>query len=68
MAFLNLHAKKVYYEAHGEATEVLVILNGIMMSTASWQPFLGMLTKHVKVVLIDFFDQGKTDYLEGYYS
>ncbi len=68
MAFLEVRDKNVYYEVHGNSNEVLVILNGIMMSCASWQPFLGMLTKHVKVVLIDFFDQGKSDYLDGYYS
>lgn len=68
MAFLEVRDKKVYYEVHGNSNEVLVILNGIMMSCASWQPFLGMLTKHLNVVLIDFFDQGKSDQLDGCYS
>jgi pimeloyl-ACP methyl ester carboxylesterase len=68
MAYLEIQTKKVYYEVHGNSDQVLVILNGIMMSCASWQPFLGMLTKHIKVVLVDFFDQGKSDYLETNYS
>ncbi len=68
MAFFKVNDRKAYYEIHGEGDAVLVILNGIMMSCASWQPFISMLTKHVKVVLIDFFDQGKSDYLEGSYS
>lgn len=68
MAFLEIRSKKVYYEVHGNSSEVLVLLNGIMMSCASWQPFIGMLIKHVKVVLIDFFDQGKTEHIEGNYT
>ena len=68
MAFLEFRGKKVYYEIHGEQEQTLLILNGIMMSSASWQAFLPMLIKHQKVVLVDFFDQGKSDDLEGSYT
>lgn len=68
MSFIVYQGKKVYYEIHGEQEETLLILNGIMMSSASWQAFLPMLKKHQKVVLVDFFDQGKSDYLEGAYT
>lgn len=68
MAFIEVGGRKAYYECHGNGDRTLVILNGIMMSCASWQPFLGMLTKHVKVVLVDFFDQGKSDFMSQAYT
>lgn len=68
MSYIEVGGHKAYYECHGEGERTLVILNGIMMSSVSWQPFLGMLTKHVKVVLIDFFDQGKSDFMSQTYT
>lgn len=60
MAFFSHEGHQVYYEVHGEAEKTLIILNGIMMSAASWQPFIKLLKEHVRVVLVDFFDQGKS--------
>lgn len=68
MPFIDVLQNKAYYEIHGDHENTLVMLNGIMMSSSSWQPFLEMLKKHVKVVLIDFFDQGKSDDLTFEYS
>lgn len=68
MAYMNVGEHQVYYECHGEGDRALVILNGIMMSSTSWQPFLGMLTKYVKVVLIDFYDQGKSTFMTENYT
>ena len=68
MAFLKTNNGKVYYEVHGESAKTLMILNGIMMSSASWKPFLTYLLNHVKVVLVDFFDQGKSEYLDADYD
>lgn len=68
MAFIEVNQKKAYYEIHGEGEQTLVILNGIMMSSASWQPFVNFLKKQMRVVLIDFFDQGKSDYLDFAYT
>lgn len=65
MPFITYEGRKAYYETHGEGEQTLVILNGIMMSTASWQPFVKYLSKHYTLVLIDFYDQGKSEYLEG---
>ena len=36
MAELIFQGKKVHYEVHGSGGEPIVLLNGIMMSTASW--------------------------------
>ncbi|MDH8677938.1 alpha/beta hydrolase [Fusibacter bizertensis] len=68
MSFIEVNHNKAYYEVHGEGETSLVILNGIMMSSASWQPFMGMLSKQFKVVLLDFYDQGKSEYLETTYT
>lgn len=68
MALLETRKGKVYYEIHGDNDKTLMILNGIMMSSASWKPFVSYLVKHVKVVLVDFFDQGKSDYMEVAYD
>ncbi len=68
MAYFNLNGKRAYYEVHGESDKTLMILNGIMMSTSSWLPFIPMLTSTTKVVLVDFFDQGKSDFMSEAYT
>jgi 3-oxoadipate enol-lactonase len=52
---------KIYVERHGDENKpVLVLLNGIMMSTLSWTMFIPKLTPFVHLVLIDFLDQGQS--------
>ena len=58
-----LDGKKVYYEVHGEEGDILIILNGIMMSTASWGMFVKALSRKRRLVLVDFFDQGQSERL-----
>lgn len=60
MAEFLFDNKKVYYEIHGEEGEVLILLNGIMMSTASWAQFVKPLSTGRRLVLVDFFDQGQS--------
>ena len=67
MPHIQHNNKNIYYEVHGEG-EPLVILNGIMMSTASWAMFLPELTKSNQVILLDFFDQGASDKIEAGYE
>lgn len=64
MSELLYNNKKIYYEVYGEG-EPLIILNGIMMSHLSWELFIPQLSKDKKLILIDFFDQGKSAKLEG---
>ncbi len=67
MAYLDFEGKQVYYEIHGEGGEPLLVLNGIMMSTASWKPFLKDFTRHNTLILVDFLDQGQSSRMtEGY--
>ena len=61
MAFFKTSiGKNIHYEISGEGNPV-VLLNGIMMSTASWAPFLPNLNKSCKVILVDLLDMGTSD-------
>lgn len=68
MAELFVQQKKVHYEVHGDQGEPIVLLNGIMMTAASWRPFLPAMTQHNRVVLVDFFDQGNSARMEEAYG
>lgn len=68
MAELLFQNKKVHYEVHGSAGEPIVLLNGIMMSTASWKPFVSSMTKLNTLVLVDFFDQGRSERMTESYD
>ena len=65
MSFFVFKGKKIYYECHGEGSDTLLILNGIMMSSASWKPFIPFLSKTLKVILMDFVDQGQSEYWDA---
>jgi pimeloyl-ACP methyl ester carboxylesterase len=67
MPFVEVSDKNIYYETYGEG-EPLVILNGIMMSTASWNGFIKSFSANHKLVLIDLLDQGRSDKVEGSYT
>lgn len=61
MATFIFKNKKINYEVNGNG-KPLLILNGIMMSTNSWQPFISAFSNY-QLIRVDFFDQGKTDEL-----
>ncbi len=64
MSFLNFNGKKVYYETYGQGKPI-ILLNGIMMSTISWQFFKDVLSANNQLILVDFLDQGRSDKMEG---
>lgn len=64
MPTLNVNNHTVFYDVHGEGRPLL-ILNGIMMSTKSWDPFLAALSADNMLIRLDFLDQGQSDRLEG---
>ena len=68
MAEIYYQNKKVYYEIHGESGTPLVILNGIMMSTASWKSFIPNFSKNNIAILVDFLDQGQSERLTEPYD
>lgn len=59
MPSVKIKGYDIYYEAYGKG-EAIVLLNGIMMSTSSWNSFIDVFSKNNKLVLIDFLDQGKS--------
>lgn len=48
MPKVKIKDKHIYYETYGEG-EPIVILNGIMMSTASWAPFVDILSEKKQI-------------------
>ena len=55
---------RVHYEEYGKG-KPLVVLNGIMMSCASWKEFIEPFSANNHLVLVDFLDQGKSDRMTG---
>ena len=68
MAEFYYEGKRVYYEIHGDKGEPLVILNGIMMSTASWKSFIPNFSRNNVAILLDFLDQGQSERLSESYD
>lgn len=64
MSNFKHRGKNVFYTVDGVGKPI-VILNGIMMSTRSWTPFVPALSAQNMLVRVDFFDQGQTDRCEG---
>lgn len=67
MAEFVFEGKKVYYETYGEG-KPLLLLNGIMMSCASWKEFVEPLSATNKLILVDMLDQGKTEKMTENYD
>lgn len=66
MSIFKLKDREIYYELEGDASKPkIVILNGIMMSTKSWTPFMNTLKENFQVLRMDFFDQGQSTKLPG---
>ena len=58
-----------YYESHGpDDADVLVISNGILMSTASWVCQTPVFSKHYRVLLYDCRGQWQSDHPKEPYS
>jgi len=59
----------VYYELHGpEGAPVLVLSNGILMTTASWMYQTPVLSRHYRLLLYDCRGQGQSEHPEGPYT
>ena len=59
MAYFKFKEKDVYYEIHGKGVPFLM-LNGIMMSTKSWNDFVSDFSRNNQLILVDFLDQGQS--------
>ena len=69
MLFFDGQKGPVAYQYHRkEGLPTLLLLNGIMMSMDSWTPFIKPLSDHVSLLLVDFYDQGKSASLDEDYT
>ncbi len=57
---------ELYYEAHGQG-EPVVLLGGIMMNTASWAQHIPVMARHVRLIVLDLRDQGRSAKMESEY-
>ncbi|MFU8793673.1 MAG: alpha/beta fold hydrolase [Acholeplasmataceae bacterium] len=62
MPTFNYKGRHVFYEIEGNG-EPILLLNGIMMSTKSWEPFVHTFTHQNQLIRLDFFDQGQSELL-----
>jgi 3-oxoadipate enol-lactonase len=69
MPQLTANGVDLYYELHGPAgADVLVLSNGILMSTASWGYQLPAFSRYLRVLLYDCRGMGQSAHPAGPYS
>lgn len=71
MPRIQANGIEIYYELHGpqdDQAPVLVLSNGILMSTASWGLNLPGLAKHLRVLLYDCRGMWRSEHPAGPYS
>lgn len=69
MATATINECEIYYELEGNEGELLVILNGIMMSSDSWKEIKKeYISSGYRVLTMDFRDQGKSASAKEPYS
>ena len=69
MPSAEVNGTSLYYELHGpEDGEVLVLSNGVLMSTASWGLQTPVLARHYRVLLYDCRGMWKSAHPAGPYS
>ena len=60
---------QIYYELHGpEQADVLVLSNGVLMSTASWAFQTPVLSRHYRLLLYDCRGMWQSDHPPGPYT
>jgi 3-oxoadipate enol-lactonase len=59
-----LNNSEIFYQIDGSGSETLVLLNGIMMSTADWYGFVPAYTKDYRLLRVDFRNQGQSGYVD----
>ncbi|KAB2886711.1 MAG: alpha/beta hydrolase, partial [Kofleriaceae bacterium] len=57
----------LYYEVHGDRGAPLVFLNGAMSTTVAWAALVPLVSRHHRLVLVDFRDQGRSSRLPAGY-
>lgn len=57
----------LYYEVTGERGPWLVLMNGLMMGSSSWEPHVGALSAECRLLRLDFRDQARSSRLSPGY-
>lgn len=66
---LNVDQRQTYWEYFGsQDRDAVCLLNGLAMSTESWQPFLPLLLDEHDVLLYDYQGQGRSSSADEPYS
>jgi 3-oxoadipate enol-lactonase len=60
MPQIQIAQHSLYYELTGKGPRMLVLFNGITMSTAAWTFMLPVLENHYRVLRLDFLGQGQS--------
>ena len=68
MGYIQVDGYQVHYQTYGNQGRPLVLLNGIMMSTASWKPFIEEFSQNNRLILVDFLDQGQSQRMQESYT
>jgi 3-oxoadipate enol-lactonase len=69
MPLIKVNNINLYYELHGpDNADVIVLSNGIFMSTASWAYQVAELKKHFRVLVYDCRGMWKSDHPVGPYT
>jgi 3-oxoadipate enol-lactonase len=69
MAKIEANGVQLYYELHGpEDADVLVLSNGVLMSTASWAYQTPVLSQHYRLLLYDCRGMWGSEHPPGPYS
>ena len=69
MPHIHVNDIKIYYELSGpEDAPVLVLSNGIMMSTASWAYQTAVLNRYLRVLVYDCRGMWQSDHPDGPYT
>ncbi|MBC8449482.1 MAG: alpha/beta fold hydrolase [Chloroflexi bacterium] len=69
MPEIEANGIQIYYELHGpEDADVLVLSNGVLMSTASWAFQTPVLSQHYRLLLYDCRGMWQSDHPPGPYS
>jgi 3-oxoadipate enol-lactonase len=69
MPRIKANGIEIYYELHGpEGANVLVLSNGVLMSTASWAFQTAVLSRHYRLLLYDCRGMWQSEHPAGPYS
>lgn len=69
MATIRVNGVEIYYELHGAPDgEVVVLSNGVLMSTASWGLQTPVLARHYRVLVYDCRGMWKSEHPVGPYT